>query len=320
MWLRVFLISLFCVCTTAQAQDLPRLHSWTLEHPNWKEEKAELGFVASRCATMFETIGNYFAANPVHDEQRRSANAYLSHSDMYARIGYFLSIKSGVTELEAVQRQAVFSRDFSQQMLANLATHNNVMVPPLSLDLEVCMLNFRFAEVQARQLEADYSNAANITLTAAPSADKTFDSQALTLIWNFVKSKTGAPTDAPLPRLVIQPALPTSARMVFEFPSEDQPGNALQINVSPRTLQAWSRSMVNWALGHELVHYAFLMRENQWQPKSIYTNSIKHHCNPEFLKLTADIADLISDTQMPSRERLRMYSEVFRSCTRHPDQ
>ena len=56
MWLLVFLISLFCVCTTAQAQDLPRLHNWTLEHPNWKEEKAELGFVASRCATMRATM------------------------------------------------------------------------------------------------------------------------------------------------------------------------------------------------------------------------------------------------------------------------
>ena len=171
MQLRVLLISLFCVCSISQAQDLPRLHNWTLEHPNWKEEKAELGYVSSRCATMFETIGNYFTANPVHDEQRRSANAYLSHSDMYARIGYFLSIKSGVTELEAVERQAVFSRDFSQQMQANLAAHNNVMVPPLSLDLEVCMVNFRFAEVQARQLEADYSNAVNITVAADPLAD-----------------------------------------------------------------------------------------------------------------------------------------------------
>ena len=78
--------------------------------------------------------------------------------------------------------------------------------------------------------------------------------------------------------------------------------------------------MVNWALGHELVHYAFLMRENQWQPQTIYRNSIRHHCSPEFLKLTGDIADLISDKLAPSSERLRMYSEVFRSCTRHPDQ
>ena len=320
MWLRLFFISFFCGCAASNAQDLPRLHNWTVEHPNWKEDKAELAYVSSRCATMFETIGNYFAANPVHDEQRRSANAYLSHSDMYARIGYFLSIKSGVTEREAVERQAVFSRDFSQQMQANLTAHNNVMVPPLSLDLEVCILNFRFAEVQARQLESDYSNAGNITSVAAPLVDKAFDGQALNMIWDFIKSQTGAPPNAPLPRLVIQPGLPTSARMVFEFPSEDQPGNALQINVSPRTLQAWSRSMVNWALGHELVHYAFLMRENQWQAQTIYKNTIKHHCNPEFLKLTADIADLISDTQLPSKERLRMYSEVFRSCTRHPDQ
>ena len=78
--------------------------------------------------------------------------------------------------------------------------------------------------------------------------------------------------------------------------------------------------MVNWALGHELVHYAMLMRENQWVARPVYKNTIKHHCNPEFLKLTGDIADFISDAQSPSRERLRMYSEVFRSCTRHPDQ
>ena len=123
-----------------------------------------------------------------------------------------------------------------------------------------------------------------------------------------------------MPRLVLQPSLPSAARMVFEFPSEDQPQNRLQINVSPRTLQAWSRSMVNWAVGHELVHYAMLMRENHWEPQAIYKNTVKHHCNPEFMALTAGIADLISDAQSPSRERLRMYSEVFRSCARDPDQ
>ena len=78
--------------------------------------------------------------------------------------------------------------------------------------------------------------------------------------------------------------------------------------------------MVNWAVGHELVHYAMLMRENQWESKAVYKNEVKHHCNPEFMTLTAGIADLISDAQAPSRERLKMYSEVFRSCARDPDQ
>jgi hypothetical protein len=322
MWLRlrVFFLTWVCLCSATQAQDVLRLHAWAEAHPNWKDEKPELAYLASRCAGMFEIIGQQFSANPVHEEQRRSASAYLSHSDIYARIGYFLSIKSGVTELEAVNRQFEFNRDFAQQMQANLRQHNNVMVPPLSLDLEICMMNFRFAELQARQLEAEYSKLTLPKPSVVTPTDKAFDSEALAMVWRFIKSRTGAPMDATMPRLVIQPGLPTNARMVFEFPSQDQPWNALQINVSPRTLQAWSRPMVNWALGHELVHYAFLMRENNWQPQTIYTNMIRHHCNPEFLQLTGDIADLISDTQSPSRERLRMYSEVFRSCTRHPDQ
>ena len=264
MFFRAFFVLLFCLSASARAQDVPRLQDWTVGHPHWKEDNKELAYVASRCAIMFEIIGNYLASNPVHEEQRRSANAYLSHSDIYARIGYFLSIKSGVSELEAVERQNAFSRDFSQHMLANLSAHNNLMMPPLSLDLEVCMLNFGFAEVQLRRLEAFYSNVGNIGTEVAGLADQSFDTEALRLIWAFIKSRTGAPLEAPMPRFMITPGLPTSARMVFEYPSEDQPGNALQINVSPRTLQGWSRSMVNWALGHELVHYAFLMRENQW--------------------------------------------------------
>ena len=320
MSLRAFCISLVCICSgLVRAQDLPSLHNWSVEHPGWKEDKAELSYVASRCATMFETIGNYFSMHPVHEEQRRSANAYLSHSDIYARIGYFLSIKNGVSQAEAVQRQRAFSQDFSAQMHDNLRQHNNLMVPPLSLDLEICMVNFRFAELQARSLEAEFAKP-GLTANAVGLLQNGFDVDALNSIWAYIKLQTGAPADAQLPRLVIQPNLPTNARMVFEFPSEDQPLNGLQINVSPRTLQAWSRSMVNWALGHELVHYALLMRENQWTPQVIYKNSIKHHCNPEFLRLTGEIADLISDTQAPGRERLRMYSEVFRSCTRHPDQ
>ena len=308
------------ICTLSSAQAPVGLLAWTQAHPDWKLDKTELAHVASQCATMYDLIGNFFAANPIHEEQRRSANIFLSHSDIYARIGYFLSIRQGLSEQEAVARQSAFQADFSRQMQDNLQTHKNIMVPPLSEDVEVCMLNFKYAQVQVRQLEAEYAKT-----TATPSApvlpgDKSFDLDALALIWQFIKSKTQAPSDASMPRLVIQPGLPTTARMVFEFPSEDQPQNQLQINVSPRTLQLWSRPMVNWALGHELVHYAMLMRENQWVPQTVYKNTIKHHCNPEFLKLTGDIADLISDAQSPSRERLRMYSEVFRSCTRHPDQ
>lgn len=318
---RYFIVSLaWGVSSLAIAQEPVGLLAWTKTHPDWKSDKKELAHVASQCATMYDLLGNFFAANPIHEEQRRSANIFLSNSDIYARIGYFLSIRQGMSEQEAVARQTEFQAQFNQQMQANLQAHKNIMVPPLSDDVEVCMVNFKFAQVQVRQLEAEYAKIHASPLPMVSPGDKSFDLAGLQVIWEFIKSKTGAPADAVMPRLVVQPGLPTTARMVFEFPSEDQPQNTLQINVSPRTLQLWSRPMVNWALGHELVHYAMLMRENQWIEQSVYKNTIKHHCNPEFLKLTGDIADLISDAQSPSRERLRMYSEVFRSCTRHPDQ
>jgi len=114
--------------------------------------------------------------------------------------------------------------------------------------------------------------------------------------------------------------LPTNARMVFQYPSEEQPDNSLMVSVSPRTLTQWSRAMVSWAAGHELTHYAFLMRDNGWVRQEKYQNKTKHHCNPAFIRLTSGVADLIADQLTNTRERLRMYSEVFRSCTRHPDQ
>jgi len=319
-WRRSIASLVWGLCSLASAQEPLGLLAWTQAHPDWKADKKELAYVASQCATMYDLIGNFFAANPIHEEQRRSANIFLSNSDIYARIGYFLSIRQGMSEQEAVARQNAFQAQFNQQMQANLQAHKNIMVPPLSDDVEVCMVNFKFAQVQVRQLEAEYTKSNASPTPAITPGDKSFDMATLQVIWDFIKSKTNAPADAAMPRLVVQPGLPTTARMVFEFPSEDQPQNTLQINVSPRTLQLWSRSMVNWAVGHELVHYAMLMRENQWVEQTIYKNTIKHHCNPEFLKLTGDIADLISDAQSPSRERLRMYSEVFRSCIRHPDQ
>jgi hypothetical protein len=308
-----------CLTLNALAQEESGLANWVKQYPDWKQDKAGLAHVASQCAIMFELVGNHMSANPIHEEQRRSANTFLARSDTFARIGYFLSIKQGTSQQLAVTQQQAFKNEFNQQMQDNLLNHQNMMLPPLSSDIEVCMVNVKFAQVTVRQLEIEFSKPTQTVKSVDPIAPDTFDTAMLDVIWQFIKTQTQAPEQASMPRLVIQPDLPTNARMVFEFPSEEQPQNNLQINVSPRILQAWSRSMVNWAFGHELTHYAMLMQENQWTTKTIYSNTVRHHCNPEFLRITSEIADLISD-KVPSKERLRMYSEVFRSCTRHPEQ
>jgi hypothetical protein len=322
MMLQRFTLLLLAVCLSfnAMAQEETGLAQWVKQNPDWKQEKTGLAYVASHCATIFELVGNHMAVNPIHEEQRRSANTFLARSDTFARIGYFLSIKQGASQQQTVEQQQLFKTQFNAQMQENLSKHKNLMMPPLSLDVEVCMMNVKFFQVKVKELEIEFAKTTQPVKAYEPVAPDTFDMAMLDVIWAFIKTQTHAPEDAAMPRLVIQPDLPTSARMVFEFPSEEQPNNNLQINVSPRTLQAWSRSMVNWAFGHELTHYAMLMQENQWTTKTIYSNAVRHHCNPEFLRITSEIADLISDNVPSDKERLRMYSEVFRSCTRHPDQ
>ncbi|MFM7800801.1 MAG: hypothetical protein ACKO69_01415, partial [Limnohabitans sp.] len=71
------------------------------------------------------------------------------------------------------------------------------------------MVNFKFAQVQVRQLEAQYSKPNASPTPVITPADKSFDMPTVQIIWEFIKSKTAAPADAVMPHLVVQPGLPT---------------------------------------------------------------------------------------------------------------
>lgn len=137
-------------------------------------------------------------------------------------------------------------------------------------------------------------------------------------IWVFIKKETQAPDNLPLPPIFFDEKIPKEARMMFQFPSEDAPDNNLQISIGTQSTRLWKEEMFLWALGHELAHYAFLMQENQWQKKTIYDNNIRHHCNTEFMRITRDIVEIIWEQYQSVVNRMRMYNEVFKSCTRQP--
>jgi len=301
------------------AQDMKGLPDWTREHPQWLQTKPELAYVANRCASAFDLVGNYFIANGVLDEQRRSANIFLNHSDIYVRLGYFLTVKQGTSEPEALLQYNLINNYYKQLIDSNIQSNIQIMLGPLGDDVELCLANYWSAQVTVKELEQEYANhSPKKNFPNAP--DQKLDLDMLQIVWSFIKAETEGPADFPMPPLVVDASLPTNARMVFQYPSEEQPDNSLMVSVSPRTLTQWSRAMVSWAAGHELTHYAFLMRDNGWVRQEKYQNKTKHHCNPAFIRLTSGVADLIADQLTNTRERLRMYSEVFRSCTRHPDQ
>jgi len=140
-------------------------------------------------------------------------------------------------------------------------------------------------------------------------------------LWDFVKTSTHAPADLPPPKLVLDWHVPPFARMGFQYPTEKFPEYAMQISIAPRTIEHYSKEMVTWGVGHELVHYAFILRENKWQRgQTTFQDQLKHHCNPEFKHLTRAIADQIWHVYHSDTQRAAMYDEVEKSCFNEPNQ
>ena len=147
------------------------------------------------------------------------------------------------------------------------------------------------------------------------------DYDVIARLWGFVKRQTGAPKDLPAPRLVLDWHVPPFARMGFQYPTDQFPHNAMQISIAPRTIEQYSKEMVTWGVGHELVHYAFIMRENHWRRgQKTFQDQLKHHCNPEFKNLTRAIADEIWKIYHSDTQRAAMYDEVEKSCFNEPNQ
>ncbi len=151
-----------------------------------------------------------------------------------------------------------------------------------------------------------------------PITSSQLDMQMTGKIWEFIKRETHAPSDLPLPAIMLDENIPKEARMVFQFPSEDAPDNAMQISIGATGTRFMSQELFLWALGHELTHYAMLMQENQWEHKTVYVNNIRHHCNFEFMRITRDIVEIIWEQYQSVAARMRMYTEVHKSCARQP--
>ena len=139
--------------------------------------------------------------------------------------------------------------------------------------------------------------------------------------WEFIKQQLNAPADLPKPTIIVTPNIPPAARMMFQYPTVDTPNDAMVIMINPSTLQAYDREMINWGIGHELTHYAMILKENNWDlTRKTYTQTIRHHCNREFMRITREIADLIYVIYHDESAKYQMYHQVQRSCVDQPHQ
>lgn len=147
------------------------------------------------------------------------------------------------------------------------------------------------------------------------------DLEMVERVWQFLKQSTGAPKTLPPPKIIMDWDVPPLARMGYQFPNSEFPDTISQISIAPRTVDMWPRDIVTWGIGHEMAHYIFLMRENNWETnRTTFFNFRKHHCDPEYMELTRQIADLIWSTYHSSSDRTKMYDEVQKACFNHPEQ
>jgi len=157
--------------------------------------------------------------------------------------------------------------------------------------------------------------------TSAWTQDVDLDWTVINKEWAFIKQQTGAPDNLPMPVIIVDPTLPTGARMMFQFPTKQDSQVPMQIMINPRTLVEYNREMIDWGLGHELTHYAFVMRENNWEyTRTWFVITQKHHCNREFMRITKELADVIYNIYHGERERYAMWDQVQRSCVTQPNQ
>ncbi len=140
-------------------------------------------------------------------------------------------------------------------------------------------------------------------------------------VWEMLKEEVGAPGDFPPPPLVLDWEVPHKARMGFQYPTVNYPQYPLMVSIAPRTIDTWHHELVTYGVGHELLHYLFLLRDNGFDlEKRTFDEASPHHCNREFMRISRLIADRIWDMYHSTEHRSVMYDEVTKSCFNQPGQ
>ena len=108
--------------------------------------------------------------------------------------------------------------------------------------------------------------------------------------------------------------------MVLQFPTEAAPHRELRIIASVRSIEraaAGEELIVIGELGHELVHFVLLLKENDWDPsRRPMENRIHHHCDPTFMRLARHVGTIIWDSYH-SNDAVRSIDHMVRlSCWR----
>lgn len=158
-------------------------------------------------------------------------------------------------------------------------------------------------------------------ITSIENPSPPFDFDVINRLWHYIKKSTNAPATLPPPPITLDWNVPIIVAMGTQYPTEEQPNTRLQISIAPRIVDTWKKEMVLYGIGHELIHYVFLLRDNDWDTtKPWFIVKRKHHCDREFKMISKGIADQLWTIWHDIVLKLKMYQEINTSCIQFPQQ
>src|SRR3989344_7315554 len=104
-------------------------------------------------------------------------------------------------------------------------------------------------------------------------------------VWARLVKEMNIPVGIEPPPMIFDSSYPSDVNMAFVYSIMPEYIVPSHIAVSPRAINKKNLSADHfiWGIGHELTHFAFVMRDNGWKYAPYYVEKTKHHhCNREF--------------------------------------
>ncbi len=108
-----------------------------------KPDNSTIGFVGSRCGTLYTAIAGYFAGNANKDSERKTASDFMEKAEIFSFVGIYVDSTVNKKTNEAIKAQGdALSKAYIDEMLAGKRLNNNVFTKLIESDVNFCVNQF----------------------------------------------------------------------------------------------------------------------------------------------------------------------------------
>jgi hypothetical protein len=105
-----------------------------------KPDNSSIGFIGSRCGTLYMAIAGYFAANANKDSERKAATDFMARAEIFSFVGIYVDSTLNKKTNDAIKAQGeALSKAYIDEMLAGKRLNNNVFTKLIESDVNFCV-------------------------------------------------------------------------------------------------------------------------------------------------------------------------------------